>query len=55
LSLTTFFSINNQVSCTRAETDLGWQPESKTTMLKDIELGSYHAQLQSQRLSHQFS
>ena len=55
LSLTTFFSINNQVSCTRAETDLGWQPEIETTMLKDIELGSYHAQLQSQRLSHQFS
>ncbi|HEY9644225.1 MAG TPA: SDR family oxidoreductase [Coleofasciculaceae cyanobacterium] len=47
LSLTTFFSINNQVSGTRAAADLGWRPESPSTMLKDIELGSYRARLQN--------
>jgi nucleoside-diphosphate-sugar epimerase len=47
LSLTTFFSINNQVSCTRAEADLGWRPEIKTTMLDDIEFGSYRTQFQN--------
>lgn len=47
LALTTFFSINNQVSCTRAEADLGWRPALETTMLEDIEFGSYRAQLQN--------
>ncbi len=47
LSLTTFFSIHNQVSCTRAETDLGWRPEIETTILEDIEFGSYRAQWQN--------
>jgi nucleoside-diphosphate-sugar epimerase len=46
LSLTTFFSINNQVSCTRAEADLGWRPEIKITMLDDIEFGSYRTLFQ---------
>ncbi|HEY9606366.1 MAG TPA: SDR family oxidoreductase [Allocoleopsis sp.] len=46
LSLTTFFSINNQVSCTRAIADLGWRPESATTILEDIAFGSYCAQWQ---------
>jgi len=48
LFLTTFFSINNQVSCTRAEADLGWQPEIKTTMLEDIAWGSYRTQFQNE-------
>ncbi|MEG4218594.1 SDR family oxidoreductase [Microcoleus sp. Pol14C6] len=47
LSLTTFFSIHNQVSCTRAETDLGWRPEIETTILEDIEFGSYRAPWQN--------
>lgn len=47
LLLTTFFSINNQVSGTRAAADLGWQPEIKTTMLEDIEFGSYRTQFQN--------
>ena len=47
LSLTAFFSINNQVSCTRAVADLGWRPKTETTMLEDIQFGSYHAQLQN--------
>jgi nucleoside-diphosphate-sugar epimerase len=50
LFLTTFFSINNQVSCTRAEADLGWQPEIKSTMLEDIEFGSYRTQFQNSNL-----
>lgn len=45
LSLTTFFSINNQVSCARAVADLGWRPEIETKMLEDIEFGSYRAYL----------
>lgn len=51
--LTTFFSINNQVSCTRARADLGWQAESTTSMLEDIEFGSYRAQFANDRHSQE--
>lgn len=41
ISVATFFSLNNQVSCSKAEKELGWKPSVKTTMLEDIEQGSY--------------
>lgn len=41
LSLTTFFSINNQVSSSKAEKELGWKPQISISMLEDIEHGSY--------------
>ncbi len=41
ISLATFFSLNNQISCSKAENELGWKPSVKTTMLQDIEIGSY--------------
>jgi nucleoside-diphosphate-sugar epimerase len=40
-AMTTFFSINNQLSCSRAERDLGWQPQGNISLLKDITDGSY--------------
>lgn len=41
LSLTTFFSINNQVSCSKADQELAWKPQANISMLEDIEHGSY--------------
>ncbi len=39
--LTTFFSINNQVSSSKAEKELGWKPQVSISILEDIEHGSY--------------
>ena len=41
IAVATFFSLNNQVSCSKAEQELGWKPSVKTTILQDIEHGSY--------------
>lgn len=41
LQLATFFSINNQVSSSKAEKELGWKPQVNISMLEDIEHGSY--------------
>lgn len=41
ISVATFFSLNNQISCSKAENELGWKPSVTTTMLQDIEVGSY--------------
>ncbi|NEU77012.1 hypothetical protein PI95_032070 [Hassallia byssoidea VB512170] len=41
IAVATFFSLNNQISCSKAEKELGWKPFVKTTMLEDIEHGSY--------------
>jgi len=36
-----FLSINNQTASERALTQLGWKPQAKTTLLADVEFGSY--------------
>jgi nucleoside-diphosphate-sugar epimerase len=41
IPVATFFSLNNQVSCSKAEQELGWKPSVKATILEDIEHGSY--------------
>lgn len=41
VALTTFLAINNQASSSKAEKELGWKPSAQTTMLEDIEHGSY--------------
>lgn len=41
IAVATFFSLNNQVSCSKAEQELGWKPSVKATILEDIEHGSY--------------
>ena len=41
VALTTFLAINNQASSSKAEKELGWKPSAQTTMLEDIEQGSY--------------
>ena len=41
ITVATFFSLNNQVSCLKAKQELGFQPSVKTTILEDIEHGSY--------------
>lgn len=41
IAVATFFSLNNQVSCSKAEQELGWKPSIKTTILEDIQHGSY--------------
>ncbi|MBW4632217.1 MAG: SDR family oxidoreductase [Iphinoe sp. HA4291-MV1] len=43
IAVATFFSLNNQISCSKAEKELGWKPSVKTTILEDIEHGSYKA------------
>ncbi|MBD2774510.1 NAD-dependent epimerase/dehydratase family protein [Iningainema sp. BLCCT55] len=39
--LATFFSINNQISSSKAEKELGWKPQVTSKILEDIEHGSY--------------
>ncbi|MEM1255984.1 MAG: hypothetical protein AAGI69_26385 [Cyanobacteria bacterium P01_H01_bin.21] len=34
--IATFFSINNQVSATKALKQLGWQPQATMSLLEDI-------------------
>jgi nucleoside-diphosphate-sugar epimerase len=36
-----FLSMNNQTASERAVNDLGWQPRAATTLLADVEFGSY--------------
>jgi nucleoside-diphosphate-sugar epimerase len=43
MAVATFFSLNNQTSCSKAERELGWKPSVDTTILEDIEYGSYKA------------
>lgn len=42
-ALTTFFSMNNQVSSSKAERELGWKPQVTISVLEDIVNGSYKA------------
>ena len=41
IAVATFFSLNNQTSCSKAERELGWKSSVDTTILEDIEFGSY--------------
>ena len=43
IALTTFLAINNQVSSSKTDRELGWKPSAQTTILEDIEHGSYKA------------
>ncbi len=42
-ALTGFMTINNQISAAKAESELGWQPQTEIEILQDIESGSYTA------------
>jgi nucleoside-diphosphate-sugar epimerase len=39
--LATFLSINSQIASERARAELGWRPRAPTTLLADVEIGSY--------------
>jgi nucleoside-diphosphate-sugar epimerase len=39
--LAAFLSMNNQTASERARAELGWQPRAATTLLADVETGSY--------------
>ncbi|MEH1835259.1 MAG: SDR family oxidoreductase [Nostoc sp.] len=41
IALTTFLAINNQVSSSKSDRELGWKLSAQTTILEDIEHGSY--------------
>ena len=41
VAVATFFSINNQISCSKAKGELDWKRSVSTTILEDIEQGSY--------------
>lgn len=46
--LTAFMSMNNQVSASKAMTELGWQPGGYPTLLDDIVSGSYRQKVITQ-------
>ena len=41
-ALATFFSINNQISATKAIEQLGWNPQVERSLLEEIRTGWYH-------------